>query len=208
LRPVEAYEIFLSVLEPKKGDTLLDVACGPGLLLKNAVEREVLAYGIDISEIAIELSRSFVPNAKTLPGNSENLPFPDWKFDFVTCIGSLERFLDTKKSLDEMKRVSKPDAKFCFMVRNSDTVIWKFYRQFLRQKKTEAHMEAKNLEEWIDLFQTNGFEIVSVYPDQWAGFRLRRKIFFWENVDYGKLQKNILPLKYSNEFIFILKKKA
>ena len=107
-----------------------------------------------------------------------------------------------------MKRVSKPDALFCFMVRNSETVIWKIYRQFLRRKKIEAHMEAKNLEEWQDLFRSNGFEIISVYPDQWVGFRLKRKLFFWKKIDYEKLQRTILSLRYSNEFIFILKKKA
>lgn len=208
LRPVEAYEIFISLLQPKQGDKLLDVACGPGLLLKNAIEKGVKAYGVDISEVAIELSKSFVPEANTVLGNAENLPFPDEEFDFITCIASLERFINTEQSLEEMKRVSKPGAKFCFMVRNSDTLVWKIYRQFLRRKKIQAHMEAKNLEEWKTLFQSNGLEIVSVYPDQWVGFRLRRKIFFWKRVDFGKLQKSTLPLKYSNEFIFILQKKS
>jgi len=208
LRPEEAYEIFVTLLLPKKGDKLLDVACGPGLLLKRAVEKEVAAYGIDISKVAIELSKSFVPNANTLIGNSENLPFPDEEFDFITCIGSLERFIDIKQSLDEMKRVSKPNAMFCFMVRNADTIIWRIYRQFLGQKKTEAHMEAKNLEEWKDLFRKNGFEIMSGYPDQWPGLKLRKRILFWKTIDYGKIHKTILPLKYSNEFIFILKNKV
>jgi ubiquinone/menaquinone biosynthesis C-methylase UbiE len=207
LRPEEAYEIFISLLNPKKGKKLLDVACGPGLLLKRAIEKGINSYGIDISEVAVGLSKSFVPDAKTLLGNAENLPFSDEEFDFVTCIGSLERFLDTEKSLNEMKRVSKADARFCFMVRNSDTVIWKIYRQFLRRKKIDAHMEAKNLVKWTGLFLSNGFEIVSVYPDQWTGFRLRKKIFFWKKVDYEVIHKNILPLKYANEFIFILKKK-
>ena len=207
LRPEEAYEIFVSLLNPIKGDKLLDVACGPGLLLKRATAKGINSVGIDISETAIRLSKSFVPNATTLLGNADNLPFPEQGFDFVTCIGSLERFLNTEKSLNEMKRVSKTGARFCFMVRNSETIIWKIYRQFLRRKRTDAHMEAKNLEEWTELFLSNGFEIVSVHPDQWAGFRLRRKIFFWRKVDYGKLQKNILPLRYANEFIFILRKK-
>lgn len=207
LRPEEAYEIFISLLNPKKGDKLLDVACGPGLLLKRAAKKGINSYGIDISEVAIQLSKSFVPDATTLLGNAESLPFTNHEFDFVTCIGSLERFLDTAKSLNEMKRVSKPDARFCFMVRNSDTFIWKIYRQFLRRKKTDAHMEAKNLEEWIELFEANGLEIVSVYPDQWVGFRFRRMILFWRKTDYGKLQKIMLPVRYSNEFIFILKKK-
>jgi ubiquinone/menaquinone biosynthesis C-methylase UbiE len=207
LRPVEAYEIFIALLNPANGDKLLDVACGPGLLLKKAVEKGVSACGIDISEVAIDLSKSFVPDAITTTGNSENLPFPNREFDFVTCIGSLERFLDTERSLNEMKRVAKPDALFCFMVRNADTVIWKTYRQLLRQKNTKAHMDAKNLGEWTDLFQLNGFEIISVYPDQWPGFKLRKKLFFWKKAEFGRIHKNILPLKYSNEFIFILRKK-
>ena len=207
LRPEEAYEIFISVLKPEKGDKLLDVACGPGLLLKKAVEKGVSAYGIDISTVAIELSRRFVPDAKTLTGNSENLPFADQEFDFITCIGSLERFIDFRKSLDEMKRVAKPNARFCFMVRNSNTFTWKIYRQFLRQKNTEAHMEAKGLAAWKNLFEENGFEIISVYADQWPDFKLKRKLLFWGKIDYGRIHQTILPLKFSNEFIFIMKEK-
>lgn len=208
LRPVDAYEIFLSVLKPNSGDKLLDVACGPGLLLKMATEKGIKAYGIDISEVAIQISKSFVPNATTILGNAEHLPFSDKEFDFVTCIGSLERFLNTKQSLNEMKRVAKTEAKFCFMVRNSDTLIWKIYRQFLRRKKTQAHMEAKDIKAWKNLFEENGFEIISVYPDQWPGFKLRRVLFFWKKINFGRIHKTILPLKYSNEFIFILKQKA
>ena len=208
LRPEEAYEIFISLLNPKKGDKLLDVACGPGLLLKKAVEKNIKAYGIDISEIAIELSKNFVPEASTVLGNAENLPFADKEFDFVTCIGSLERFLDTTQSLNEMKRVTTADAKFCFMVRNSETVIWKIYRQFLRQKISTAHMEAKNLNDWKSLFQANGFEILSIHPDQWPGIKLRKLLFFWKKMDYSKIHRTIFPLRYSNEFIFILRKKA
>ena len=58
LRPREFYAIFMQYLDVRPGDRLLDIGCGPGLLLGQALDRGALAYGIDISEKALALAAS------------------------------------------------------------------------------------------------------------------------------------------------------
>ena len=36
LRPIEAYTLFLELMQPVSGNKILDVACGPGQLLMAA----------------------------------------------------------------------------------------------------------------------------------------------------------------------------
>ena len=143
LRPLEAYPIFLQLLGVKEGETLLDVACGPGLLLKAALMRGLRPSGVDISKEAVAIARGFAAGAEAQEGSSEKLPFADGCFRHVTCVGAIERFLDREKALSEMCRVAMADAKFCFMVRNSETAVWKVWRRWLgsmqvRQTQTDA----------------------------------------------------------------------
>ena len=139
LRPLEAYPIFLQLLDAKPGRSLLDVACGPGLLLRAALMRGLEATGVDISERAIEIARSYAEGTDARVGNVERLDFADESFDYVTCIGALERFLDRDRALAEIRRVARPDAKLCFMVRNASTLVWRVWHQWLRKQNREGH---------------------------------------------------------------------
>lgn len=206
LRPAEAYPIFLQLLGVEPGKALLDVACGPGLLLKEARSQSLRACGTDISTVALAMTPQVAPGALATAGNAEALPFADGVFDYVTCIGAVERFLNRERALAEMRRVASPQARFCFMVRNSRTLSWKFAIELLRQRNAVGHQDADTLESWKTLFQRNGFTVEKVLPDQWFRQRLQRKL----PPPLGRLnyrpERHILPLRFANEFIFLLRK--
>lgn len=205
LRPIHSYKVFVSILNATKGDKLLDVACGPGMMLKAAELKEVETYGVDLSDKGIELAKQFVPNANVQVANAENLPFEDEMFDKITCLGSLERMLDLKKVLSEQQRVAKPNAEFCYMVRNTDTLLWRI-KMFFGLRNKEGHQGAKSLEEWSAIFTENGYEIQSVYKDTWQWLKWIRWMGLGWLINYDKVAKIPMPLKYCFEFIFLLKK--
>jgi ubiquinone/menaquinone biosynthesis C-methylase UbiE len=97
--------------EPWIGRRALDVACGPGRWLQAVAERGAITAGIDISQVALDVCRSAVPEAELHCGPAERLPFADQQFDFVSCLGALEHFLDIEVSLKEMIRVAKATVK-------------------------------------------------------------------------------------------------
>lgn len=208
LRPVEAYPIYMQLLKAKPGEKLLDVACGPGVLLKASVRSGVKPHGIDISDVAIDMAKEFVPEADVQVGNAESLPFADGTFDLLTCIGSLERMFDREQVLSEMRRVTKPGARLCLMLRNADAIGWRFWRKLLRRQNHAGHQDAKSMEQWQVLLEQAGFKVEEILMDQWGRQRLRRWLFrFGRHPAPGAKEPVARPLtsmRNAYEHIFIL----
>lgn len=123
--PLDRHPIawHMRVIADRLGDlrsrNVLDIACGTGQWLGEMARRGAVPAGIDISSRAVELCRNRLPAGDIREGVAESLPFEDAKFDIVTCLGSLEHFLDQPGALREMRRVAKPGAKFLILVPNS-----------------------------------------------------------------------------------------
>ncbi|MGB1251847.1 MAG: class I SAM-dependent methyltransferase [Candidatus Promineifilaceae bacterium] len=208
LRPPAAYKVYPRLLKLKKGESALDVACGLGLMLEQSIKVGANAYGIDLSDTAVGMAREYVPQAKIEVANSEHLPFEDGSMDAITCLGSLERMINLPRVFAEMQRVTRPDARFCFLVRNSQTLFWQLFMKRFGMQNKNSHQGAKNLEEWAALFDQHGFVIEKVLPDQWPMVR-------WpQAVSLGLVQRNpyrvrpgLRPVRYADELIFLLRKK-
>jgi SAM-dependent methyltransferase len=206
LRPLKAYRIFLELLEAEQGQKLLDVACGTGVLLKAASSYTSELYGIDISNVALEEAKKSIPSANLMHGTAESLPYADSTFDLVTCLGSLERMLDLSKVLNEIKRVTKPSGKYCFMVRNSNTLSWKYFRIFTGTQRQQGHAGANTLQSWKRLFESHGFDIVDILPDQYPlQRRAEWRSLFSDRVDYRTPIRTSAPIEKAYEFIFLMK---
>lgn len=209
LRPPAAYPIYLQLLDGQPGDRLLDVACGPGLLLKAALHRGCAATGLDVSAAAIEMAQEFVPDAVLNVGNAEEMPFADGSFDLVTCIGAIERIFDREKALAEILRVSADGARFCFMVRNARGLGWRIWRQALRRQNHAGHQDAMGLEQWHALFERVGFQVEDVLIDQWGRQKLRRALRGFRTPDFSKpepVARPLVSMHLAYEFIFLMRK--
>lgn len=206
LRPKEAYYIFLQLLEVKMGQSILDVACGLGRLLEVAEDKGLAPTGIDISKVAIEYCRQKLPSISSIIRNAEELPFEGLSFDYVSCLGSLERMLDRDKVLQEIKRVLKNEGTICLLVRNSNSWKWKFIKKPLGLVNKQGHQDAMSLEEWIALLERNGLKVTNIYCDQWPlmKFKYLSTFGFWRK--FEKTQLSPLPIKFANEFVFLVKK--
>jgi SAM-dependent methyltransferase len=206
LRPWQAYVIFAELLLIKKGEKLLDVACGLGRMLEVGKRYGAKLSGIDISEIAVKETRALFPYADILEGNAEELPFDSLQFDHITCIGSLERMLDRRKVISEMKRVLKQDGKICLMLRNSESIWWIITKKWLGTINKEGHQDALNLKEWTEFLESCGLRVEGCYPDQWPYKKFLRVITLGLFFDYKKIIKSFIPIQNAYEFIFICKK--
>lgn len=206
-RPLNAYPYLLDFLATKNGGRLLDVACGAGFLLRAAREKGLGAWGTDISEAAVFKARENAPASHLCVSDAENLSFKEGSFDYITCLGALEHFVDMRKGLMEMKRVSAKNAVFCIVVPNVSFLLWRLQNR----KGTEQAVLSEQLlsfRQWEDLFSRQGFRTIGVHRDRWylkfgaADFVgvLRRFAawFIWF----------CIPLKFNYQFVFILKKQA
>ncbi len=78
-----ARRAILGALALGPGDHLLDVGCGGGLLLRDALATGASVTGIDHSEDMVKLARERAPGARVVPASAENLPFADATFTAI-----------------------------------------------------------------------------------------------------------------------------
>jgi ubiquinone/menaquinone biosynthesis C-methylase UbiE len=79
-----ARRAILGALQPGPGDRLLDVGCGGGLLLRDAIARGARATGLDHSADMVALARERAPRSTVVLGTAESLPFPGDAFTAVS----------------------------------------------------------------------------------------------------------------------------
>jgi ubiquinone/menaquinone biosynthesis C-methylase UbiE len=95
--------------------TIVDIACGPGLLSKALAERskKFTVVGIDISVHALGLARkncAKLKNTRFIKGSVYALPFKTESADAVICKDSFHHFDRPASALKEMLRVLKPNG--------------------------------------------------------------------------------------------------
>jgi len=146
------------------GKTALDVACGTGQWLQLLGGRGATLAGIDISEAAVARCKTRLPAAEVHQGVAEQLPFADARFDLVTCMGSLEHFLDQPAALAEMLRVARGDARFLILVPNAGFLTRRLglYRGTQQAAVRETVL---SIETWNALFENAGLRVVAKWRD-------------------------------------------
>jgi demethylmenaquinone methyltransferase/2-methoxy-6-polyprenyl-1,4-benzoquinol methylase len=101
----------------KKGDKLLDVACGTGLVAVEAAKLLGTPGDItclDPSEGMLAVARSKMA-ANFVLGRAEALPFPDNTFDFLTMGYALRHVTSLEDTFREYRRVLKPGGRLLIL---------------------------------------------------------------------------------------------
>jgi ubiquinone/menaquinone biosynthesis C-methylase UbiE len=105
------FENYMSLLDVKPGDSVLETCVGTALNFKYLPHGTKLS-GIDLSPEMLANGqnnlRRWQMDADLYLGNAESLPFADSSFDVVYSAGGFNFFSDRAKALREMIRVVKP----------------------------------------------------------------------------------------------------
>jgi SAM-dependent methyltransferase len=151
-------------IQPK---TVLDAGCASGFLVECLRERGIQAWGIDISEYAIQNVYDSIKPYCYLGSITESFP-SDWSypqtFDLIVCIEVLEHIpaQETEKAIANLTRLSN-DILF------SSTPF---------DYKEATHFNVQPPEYWAELFARQGFfrdvDFDASFLTPWA-VRLRRK---------------------------------
>ena len=101
-------ELFLRLIQPKFGHSVLDIGCGTGHNLAFFKELGLKATGIDTSKPMLDVAvKKFGNDVSLYHGQAEELPFDNDSFDIVTLITVLEFVPDPSKVLKEAARVAR-----------------------------------------------------------------------------------------------------
>jgi len=203
LRDSDAHYAWIArVLSPERGKTLLDIACGGGYFLREALDRGALAVGVDISTEALKIARENAPGAALFCGNGESLPFGDGAFDYAVNLGSLEHFLDPVRAVREMARILKPGGRAVLLLPNSHFLltIVNVWRTGSTGRRTEQEVDRwATRGEWTGLLVENGLRVLSVlkYNYRLPGMPLKYRLI-----------RPFIPRDLSYCFLFVCGKAA
>ncbi|MCM8774534.1 MAG: class I SAM-dependent methyltransferase [Candidatus Omnitrophica bacterium] len=208
------YRWIVKLLNPKQNSKVLDISCGEGLLLKEITKlnRGIKTFGLDISKVAVMISKRNSPDSKIVIADGQRVPFRDSYFDYVTCLGSLEHYLKPELGLKEMLRVSKEESKFVIVLPNSISIdlILEVLKTGNKPKEDFQIIERKaTKKEWVDLLTKNGLNINAVYKSnpypelfQEGTFKIKSLKKYFKRL----LIKIFVPLNLAREFVFICTK--
>ena len=146
-------------LGPWQRQKVLDIACGQGEWLRCVSALGAASAGIDISAVALDVCREYLPRAELFCAAAEQLPLDNQQFDFVSCLGALEHFPDPRAALLEMARVAKPGALFLLLVPNAGFLPRRL-GLYSGTDQAKVREDVRALREWQQLFESAGLRIV------------------------------------------------
>jgi SAM-dependent methyltransferase len=101
-------KMILRLAVPDPTVTVLDVACGTGLVSRLFKGITAKVTGVDITEQMTDQARKYLDNIVIAP--AESLPFGDNEFDIVVCRQGVQ-FMTLPDAVREMVRVMRPGGR-------------------------------------------------------------------------------------------------
>jgi ubiquinone/menaquinone biosynthesis C-methylase UbiE len=116
-------ERLVAEAELRRGERVLDVACGTGIVARLAAEQvgpRGSAAGLDVNAGMLSVARTIAATAGTpirwYETTAESIPLPDDTFDVVFCQLGLMFVADKDAAVREMRRVTVPGGRILVSV--------------------------------------------------------------------------------------------
>ena len=179
----------LQELAPRRGERVIEVGCGAGLLLRDiglALGPHGLAAGVDVSadQIAVATKEcAEVPAVKPMVCDIAKLDYPDSVFDAAVAVQVVEYIEDAPGALAELRRVLKPGGRFHCLATNWDSAFWHGPDEALTAEITDvwdSHAAWPNLPARLPpMLARAGFSHIRTLPVPIVNPNLHENTFAW-----------------------------
>ncbi|RJT23899.1 methyltransferase domain-containing protein [Mesorhizobium waimense] len=136
-------DMTLEEVRLSRGDRVLDIACGTGIVARVARERlgnADFVVGIDVSSDMLAIARAVAPDIDWREGNASALPLHDGEqFVVIVCQQGLQFFPDKAAAAAQMRRALAKGGRLAVTTWRSDDEI-PFFRELRRV--AERHLGA------------------------------------------------------------------
>ena len=155
----DSLEVLIEMSGVSNEDTVLDIACGSGIVTCEFAKHAQEVTGIDITEGMLDEAKKLqltnnLTNINWILDDVVRLQFLDNHFSIVVTRFSFHHFMDYKKVFDEMIRVCKPNGTIMVVdvAIPSDSV--RAYDE-MEKLRDSSHTGALTIEKFETLFQNN-----------------------------------------------------
>ena len=156
---------FIDALGEAASGSVLDVACGPGILSAAIAKsaREVVAFDLTpemLKKAAQRCATAAVTNVSFREGNATELPFPDGAFDAVVTRLSVHHFDRPQRVMSEICRVLRRGGRFVMAdVISSEVPAESELQNAIEILRDPSHVRMLPGSELTSLVQEAGFAI-------------------------------------------------
>ena len=157
-----ALKLIVNAAAPGPDDTVLDVACGGGIVVCAFAPHVRRATGIDMTPAMLDRARQFaaekgITNVTWREDDVSSLPWPDASFTIVATRFAVHHFPDPAAVLREMVRVCAPGGRVVVVdtCASADPVKAAAFNR-LEKLRDPSHVRALPLAELEGLFYTAG----------------------------------------------------
>lgn len=163
IKDEEALKLVVEFSEAGADDTVLDVACGPGLVVCAFAQVVRHARGIDltpamIAQAQVLQNEKCLTNVSWQVGDILPLPYDEASFSFVISRYAFHHFLDPDAILVEMRRVCTPGGRVVVIdvMASPDPEKAEAYNR-MEKLRDPSHVRGLTLNELEALFVSKGF---------------------------------------------------
>jgi SAM-dependent methyltransferase len=162
----ESLRLVVEAVGLTPDDTLLDVACGPGLTACAFAPHARQITGIDLTPAMIDQARrrqaeAGLDNMDWHVGDVSQLPFADGQFSVAFSRYAFHHLLDPAAVLAEMVRVTRPDGRVVVADVYTSSPEQAAAYDRVERLRDPSHVRALGLEELTGLFRDAGLEDVT-----------------------------------------------
>lgn len=127
----EVLKLIASACGEEGPESILDVGCGTGRLLRKAGARwpQARLIGVDPAEGMIEVARQLTPGPTFYVGAAEALPLPDNSVKVAVSTLSFHHWSDPQAGVREVARVLSPGGRFILIDAAPPDWLWKIVRR-------------------------------------------------------------------------------
>lgn len=111
-------EALFSLLDPGKGQHILDVGCGTGIFTLDMLSKGARVVGLDLSLPMVRRAGEKAQFSRGL-GDIRYLPFKDSTFDKTVSITAIDFVEDAKEAVEELFRVTRRGGRIVVATLNS-----------------------------------------------------------------------------------------
>lgn len=179
--------VVTSIIAPKPGMEILDIAAGTGSSSRPLVDKGAEVTALDFSQGMIEQGRKQNKNIKFMQGDALKLPFEENTFDVTTISFGLRNTSSVEIALKEALRVTKDGgrivvAEFSHPV---NPIFRKIYLNYLMKALPIIVKKiSKNPDAYVYLAES-----IRAWPDQAELASIMRDIGFksvaWQDLTFG-----------------------
>jgi ubiquinone/menaquinone biosynthesis C-methylase UbiE len=160
IRNQEALNRMVAMAEASPDDTVLDVACGPGLVVCAFARVVRHATGIDLTPAMLQQAQAFqheqgLENVSWRQGDVRPLPYADGAFSIVTARFAFHHFPDPLAVLKEMRRVCQPGGRIVVADSAPEAAKAAAFNA-MERLRDPSHVRAMPVEELRSLFVAAG----------------------------------------------------